>query len=300
MTHAHAPARPRRSVLYMPGANARALQKAKALPADALILDLEDAVAPEAKEEARALVSEAVREGGYGPREVVIRINALSTPWGEADLKAAVKAGPNAILAPKVDSAEDVARLDDALTAAGAHTDIALWVMIETPLAILNLKEIAAAGRSTRLSAFVMGTNDLAKDLRAEQTPYREPFLAALSMSVSAARAFSLTVIDGVHNDIQDTGGFDAVCRQGRALGFDGKTLIHPSQIEACNAIFAPAEADVAQARDVIAAFAEPENAGKGVLKVNGRMTELLHLAEARRLVAVADTIAAFEADMNA
>ena len=298
MTYANPAPRPRRSVLYMPGANARALQKAKVLAADAVIFDLEDAVAPEAKSDARALVTDAVSGGGYDPREVIIRINALNTEWGEADLKAAVKAGPDAILAPKVEKASDIALLDDAMTKAGAHTDIALWVMIETPLAILNLKEIAAATETSRLSTFVMGTNDLAKDMRAEQTPFREPFLPALALSVTAARAFGLTVIDGVHNDIQDVGGFDAVCRQGRALGFDGKTLIHPSQIETCNAVFAPAEDDVAQARDVIAAFADPDNSGKGVLKVNGKMTELLHLEAAKRLVAVADRIAAFEKEM--
>lgn len=286
-------ARPRRSVLYMPGANVKALEKAKSLPVDTLIFDLEDAVAPEAKAEARANVVAALAGGGYGGREIVVRINALSTPWGGDDLAAAASAKPHAILTPKPDSAKDIMAVNAALDHAGAGGDLALWAMVETPKAILNIAEIAAAGETTRLCAFVMGTNDLAKEMQARQLPGRAAFLPALALSVTAARAYGLAVIDGVFNDIQDPQGFEAVCRQGVELGFDGKTLIHPSQIDAANAIFAPPGEDVRQARAVIAAFADPANAGKGVLKVDGKMTELLHLEVARRVVAVADMIAA-------
>ncbi|MEM6627282.1 MAG: CoA ester lyase [Pseudomonadota bacterium] len=288
--------RPRRSVLYMPGANERALEKAKTLPADCLILDLEDAVAPDAKLEARERVCAAVKAGGYEPREVIIRINGLDTEWGLDDLEAAAEAGPDGILATKVIGGEDIVRLNDALTRSGASDDFALWVMIETPLSILNIQEIAAEAGRTRLSAFVMGTNDLAKDMRAEMTPDRVAFTTSLSLSVAAARAYGLVAIDGVYNDIKNEAGFNDEAVQGRVLGFDGKTLIHPSQVGPCNTVFAPSEDAVAQAKDVIAAFADPDNAGKGVLKVNGKMTELLHLEEAKRLVGVADAIAAFEA----
>lgn len=288
--------RPRRSVLYMPGANERALEKAKTLPADSLILDLEDAVAPEAKIEARERVCNVVKAGGYGPRELIIRINGQDTEWGKADLRAAVQAGPDAVLAPKVTNAEDVRWLDEAISEAGGATEPRLWVMIETPLAILNIHEIAAASRSTRLSGFVMGTNDLIKDFRAEPMPGRENLATSLALTIAAGRAFDLLVFDGVYNDIANAEGFAAEARQGRAFGFDGKTLIHPSQVDPCNAIFAPAAEAVQQARDVIAAFADPANAGKGVLKVNGRMTELLHLVQAKRTVAVAEAIAQKEA----
>ena len=286
--------RPRRSCLYMPGANARALEKAKTLPADTLIFDLEDAVAPDAKAEARATVSAALAGGGYGAREMVVRINGLDTEWGQADLKAAVEAGPDAILAPKVIDGGDIDRLNDALSRAGAPDDLDLWVMIEMPKAIFNIKDIAEAVGRTRLTTFVMGTNDLAKELRAvNDPPHRTAFQTALQLSVAAARAYDLIAIDGVFNGIGDEDGLAAECRQGRLLGFDGKTLIHPSQLEAANAAFAPAEDDVAQAEAVIEAFADPANAGKGVLKVNGKMTELLHLDEARRTVEIAKSIAA-------
>ena len=286
--------RPRRSCLYMPGANARALEKAKGLAADTLILDLEDAVAPEAKLEARDMVCASVKSGGYGKREIVIRVNGSDTEWGEDDLKAAVAAGPDAILAPKVITGSDIDRLDAAMTQAGAPAAMALLVMIEMPKAILNIQDIAAAAERTRLSAFVMGTNDLAKELRAvNDAPVRTGFQTALSLSVMAARAYDLLAIDGVFNGIGDEAGLEAECKQGCALGFDGKTLIHPSQLDAANRIFAPARADVEQAHAVIAAFAEPENAGQGVIKVNGKMTELLHLEEAHRVVAVAAAIAA-------
>lgn len=284
-------ARPRRSCLYMPGANAKALEKAKTLPADVLLLDLEDSVAPEAKEAAREQVAAAVKAGGYGRREVIVRVNALATPWGREDIAAAGAAGPDGMLAPKVESAEQVKALDSAMTAAGFPASATLWIMIETPRAILNLAEIAAAASDTRLSAFVMGLNDLAKETRARASSGRAAFFAPLSLAVTAARAAGLTPIDGVYNDIADSAGFEAECRQGLEFGFDGKTLIHPSQIETCNAVFAPTEEEIARARAVIAAFALPENAGKGVIKVDGRMTELLHLEEAKRVVAVAEAI---------
>jgi citrate lyase subunit beta/citryl-CoA lyase len=287
--------RPRRSVLYMPGANERALEKAKTLPADSLILDLEDAVAPEAKVEARERVCNVVKAGGYGLRELIIRINGQDTEWGKADLKAAVHAKPDAILAPKVTSGEDIRWLDEALSEAGASAHLALWVMIETPLAILSLKEIATTARTTRLAGFVMGSNDLIKDFRADPMPGRENLAACYTLAIAAARAFDLLVFDGVYNDIANAEGFAAESRQAKAFGFDGKTLIHPSQVEPCNTIFAPPADAVKQSRDVIAAFADPANAGKGVLKVNGRMTELLHLAQAKRMVAVAEAIAARE-----
>ena len=289
--------RPRRSVLYMPGSNARAIEKARTLPADAVILDLEDAVAPDAKEDARAQVADAVRAGGFGPREVIIRVNALSTPWGQADLTAAVAAGPDAILVPKITEASDVDTAEQALSAAGAHADLQLWCMMETPLAMLNAKEIGAcaARDGSRMTAWVMGTNDIAKELQATHTPDRMPMLASLGLCVLAARAFGIAILDGVYNDIQNEDGFAAVCEQGRDMGFDGKTLIHPSQIEACNRIFAPEPDDVAFSRKVIEAFEAPENAGKGALKVEGRMVELLHAEIAKRTVAVADAIAARE-----
>lgn len=289
--------RPRRSCLYMPGANPRALEKAKSLAADTLIFDLEDAVAPDAKLEARDTVCKAVKAGGYGKREVVVRVNGLDTEWGLDDMKAAVAAGPDAILAPKVIDGGDIDRLDDAMSRAGAADDMGLWVMIEMPKAILNIQDIAEAVGRTRLTAFVMGTNDLAKELRGiNNPPDRTAFQTALSLSVLAARAYDLLAIDGVFNGIGDEDGLAAECLQGRLMGFDGKTLIHPSQLEAANRIFAPADDDVAQAKAVIEAFADPDNAGKGVLKVNGKMTELLHLEEARRTVDVAAAIASMEA----
>ena len=289
-------ARPRRSVLYMPGSNARALEKARTLPADALILDLEDAVSPDAKEEARAQVVAAVKEGGYGKRELIIRVNGMDTPWGMDDIKAAVAAKPDAILVPKVNSAEDVMRADKALSDASADASMQLWCMIETPLAILNIQAIAAKATSTRMTVWVMGTNDIAKELRAAHTPDRVPMLASLGLSIIAARAYGIIALDGVYNDIKNEEGFVAICEQGRDMGFDGKTLIHPSQVLPCNVIFSPDEATVAFARQTIAAFELPENKGKGVLKVDGRMVEILHAEIAKRTVAIADAIAELEA----
>ena len=282
---------PRRSVLYMPGANTRALEKARTLPADALILDLEDAVAPDAKDAAREQAVQAVKDGGFGRRELVIRVNGADTPWGEADLRAAAAARPDAILVPKVNSAADVAAYSAPLD---AGTD--LWAMIETGRSIFNVEGIAAASATSRLTTFVMGTNDLAKETRARITPGREPFHAALSLAVMAARIHGLTILDGVHNDIEDPNSLEAICRQGVDFGFDGKTLIHPKQIDICNLVFSPAPAEVEFARAVIAAFALPENQGKGAIRVEGKMAELLHLEQSKRLVAVAEAIREAEA----
>ena len=288
--------RPRRSCLYMPGANERALEKAKSLAADTVIMDLEDAVAPDAKETARETIRAAIQGGGYGHREIVVRMNGLDTEWGQADLKMAVDSGAHALLAPKVIDGSDIDRLDDAMSRAGAPADMGLWVMIEMPKAILNIKDIAEAVGRTRLTTFVMGTNDLAKEYRARMTPDRLAFQTALQLSVAAARAYSIIAIDGVYNDIKNEQGLIDECEQGRDLGFDGKTLIHPSQLDTANRVFAPSPHDVEHAQAVIEAFADPENAGKGVLKVNGKMTELLHLEEARRAVEMDKAIRAFEA----
>jgi len=283
--------RPRRSVLYMPGSNARAMEKAQSIPADALILDLEDAVAPDMKDVARQQVVDAVNGRGFGKREVIVRINGLSTAWGEADLAAAVAAKPDAILAPKVSTLEDLRALEAGFAKHNADASIALWAMIETPLAILNIAALAGAGG--RLACFVMGTNDLIKELRGQHTPDRGNLFAALGLSVAAARAHGLAAIDGVFNDIQDSDGFARHCHQAKSFGFDGKTVIHPTQVEACNRIFAPSAEEVIAARQVIAAFDLPENKGKGAIKLDGRMVELLHAEIARRTVALADAIEA-------
>ena len=288
--------RPRRSCLYMPGANERALEKAKSLAADTVIMDLEDAVAPDAKEAARETIRAAIQGGGYGHREIVVRMNGLDTEWGQADLKMAVDSGAHTLLAPKVIDGSDIDRLDDTMSRAGAPADMGLWVMIEMPKAILNIKDIAEAVGRTRLTTFVMGTNDLAKEYRARMTPDRLAFQTALQLSVAAARAYNIIAIDGVYNDIKNEQGLIDECEQGRDLGFDGKTLIHPSQLDTANRVFAPSPHDVEHAQAVIEAFADPENAGKGVLKVNGKMTELLHLEEARRAVEMDKAIRAFEA----
>ena len=287
--------RPRRSALYMPGSNARALEKARSLPADALILDLEDAVAPEAKDAARAQVWAAVQAGGYGRREVVIRINALDTPWGKADLEAVAAAGPDAVLVPKPGSGADIDEATRALTSAGVGDKTRLWAMIETPRAILNVADIAAAARrpGARLGCLVMGTNDLVKETRAELSGNRLEALYWLSAAITAARAHGLDVLDGVYNNFKDLEGFRRECAQGRALGFDGKTLIHPDQVAIANAVLAPPEAEVAFARRIIAAFEDPRNRGKGVITVDDRMVELLHAEMARRTVAIAEAIAA-------
>lgn len=280
---------PRRSALYMPASNARALEKAKTLGADMLIFDLEDAVAPEAKEGARDAAVAAVRGGGYGAREILIRANGPDTAWGAADLAAAASSGARGVVLPKVNTADDVKRAEIALGA--APPAFTLWAMIETPLGVLNLREIAAAG--ARLAGLIVGTADLAKDLRCAHPADRWPMLQALQMCVLAARAHGRAVLDGVHLDIADTDGFAAACRQGRDLGFDGKTLIHPSQIAGANAAFSPSAEDLARARRIVAAHAEAAAQGRGVTLLDGRLVEVLHVQEALRLIARADMIAA-------
>jgi citrate lyase subunit beta/citryl-CoA lyase len=285
--------RPRRSVLYMPGANERALEKAKAIAADALILDLEDSVAPDAKPQARANVAAAVKSQAYGKRELIIRINGLDTPWGVDDLKAAAEAGPDAVLVPKVARPGDIVNVARIFGAMGGPDETRMWAMMETPMAIFNVREIASVHQVARLACFVLGTNDLLKESRALATGGRFAILSWLSITLLAARAYGLDVIDGVYNDFKDEAGFRAECEQGRTLGMDGKTLIHPGQVDICNAMFSPAPADVEWSRKVIAAFDQPENAKKGVITVEGRMVERLHLAMAERVVAIAEATAA-------
>lgn len=287
--------RPRRSVLYMPGSNARALEKAREIAADALILDLEDAVAPESKDMAREQVCAAVKAGGYGRRELVIRVNGVDTPWFEADLAAATEARPDAILIPKVSAPETLIEIGHKLTGLWADSAIQIWAMIETPLAILDAARIAAAAKdpSTRLACFVMGTNDLAKETRARFVPGRAPMLPWLVTAILAARAHGIDIVDGVYNDLKNEDGFAAECEQGRDLGFDGKTLIHPSQVAAANAAFAPDDHELARAKAIITAFEQPENADKGAIQLDGRMVERLHAEMARRVVALSEAIAA-------
>jgi citrate lyase subunit beta / citryl-CoA lyase len=285
--------RPRRSVLYMPGSNTRALEKARGLAADGLILDLEDAVAPESKAMARANVAAALRAGGYGRRELVVRVNALASPWGYDDIAAAALMKADAVLLPKVESADTVRQAATLLAAAGAPDSLALWCMMETPMGILHAEEIAAA--SPRVAGFVMGTSDLAKDLHARHTRDRLPMLTALGLCLLAARAYRLAILDGVHLDLADDEGFAQICRQGRELGFDGKTLIHPKTIAAANEAFAPTAEEVALARRIIAAHAEAEAAGKGVVLVDGKLIETLHVEDAHRTVALADQIREIE-----
>jgi len=280
------PVRPRRSLLYMPASNERAIDKARSLACDGLILDLEDAVAPDAKVEARKNAVRALQTGGFGGREIVVRINALDTPWGEADLAAISEAAPEAVLVPKISSADELAPY-----AEGLGPETRLWAMIETCQGLLNLDAIAGFGAP--LDVLVVGANDLAKDMRCRLGIERTPLHTALSLTVMAGRAHGLGVIDAVFNDIADLEGLAQQCRQGLDFGFDGKSLIHPGQIDTANLIFTPDPAEVSWARQVIAAFESPENADKGVLKLEGRMIERLHLDEARRLIAIADAIAA-------
>jgi citrate lyase beta subunit len=286
--------RPRRSVLYMPGANTRALEKARTLPADALIFDLEDAVAPDAKEAARTNVVLAAESKGYGKREIVIRCNGLGTPWGEADISAIARSGADAILVPKVESAAAVTHVVSLLDTAGAPDSLAVWAMMETPKGILRAEEIA--GSHPRLAVFIMGTNDLVKDMRARHTPMRLPMVTALGLGMLAARAHGLAILDGVYNDIQDVDGFKAVCRQGLEMGFDGKTLIHPTQVEPCNEIFAPSAAELEMAGKVVVAFKAAQAEGKGVVTVDGRMIENLHVEQAERALALAAAIKELQA----
>jgi citrate lyase subunit beta / citryl-CoA lyase len=276
-----------RSVLYMPAANERALAKARQIPADALILDLEDAVAPGAKHEARARAAEAVASGAYGDRVVAIRINGAGTEWHDADLRAVAAAGPHAIVVPKVGSAADVLQVETALVAVGAAQETRIWAMLESPAAVLQAASIASA--SERLAILVMGTNDLLKELHAEHVPGREPLLSSLSLCLLAARAAGKTILDGVYNDLRDPEGFAAECAQGRSLGFDGKTLIHPSQVDLCNEVFSPSAAELEHARRVIDAFEQAQQAGAGVATVDGRLIENLHVESARRMLVLAD-----------
>ena len=282
--------RPRRSALYLPASNAKAIAKARTLPADIVILDLEDAVPPEAKQEARAAAVGAIAQGGFGEREVAIRANGIDTPWGMDDLAAIAATQADAVLVPKVNSSNDIERYQAAL--ASAHPGMQLWAMIETCASIPRLDEIAAMAAWTRLSLFVMGTNDLAKEMRARLTPDRTPFLPFLSMAVAAARAHDVAILDGVCNEFRDLEVFREEAEQGLLFGFDGKSLIHPAQIDPCNTVFSPSEEELLWANAVIAAFTLPENADKGAIRVEGKMVELLHLEQAKRLVAVAEQIA--------
>ncbi len=286
MTTTH---RPRRSVLYMPGSNARALDKSRTLPADALIFDLEDAVAPDAKLTARTQVIETVEKGGYGKREIMIRTNGLSTPWGYDDLAAVAAVDADGILLPKVESAEMVRQAESVLLAHGAAPELAIWCMMETPRAMLHAEEIADA--SPRLAGLVMGTSDLAKDLQAQHTAMRLPLITSLGLCMLAARAARIAILDGVFLDLNDHEGFVDSCRQGAELGFDGKTLIHPKQIAAANEVFAPSDDEVRLSRQIIQAYAEAEAQGRGVVVVDGKLIEKLHVDHAKRVVALAEAI---------
>lgn len=287
--------RPRRSVLYVPGDNERAIDKAKSLPADSIILDLEDSVAPANKELARKHAADAIRAGEFGSHEVILRVNPIETPWGMADLHAAIAAAPDAILVPKVSQSGDIVGTAKVVKAADADPRIRLWAMIETPMGIINAREIAACGPDpdNRLACFVVGTNDLLKESRARAGSNRFAVVPWLAMTLVAARAYALDVIDGVYNDFKDDSGFRAECEHGRTLGMDGKTLIHPSQVAPCNEIFSPSDDEVTWATKIIKAFEQPENARKGVITVEGKMVERLHLVMAKRVAAIADAIAA-------
>ncbi|MFC5178050.1 HpcH/HpaI aldolase/citrate lyase family protein [Nocardioides taihuensis] len=280
---------PLRSVLYMPSSNERALEKAKTIPCDGLILDLEDAVAPDAKPAARESACAAAASGEYGRRTVTIRVNGIGTEWHDADLEAAAAAGPDAVVVPKVGSAAEVAQLVEALERYGAPDRTTLWAMVETPGAILDALAIARA--SQRLSTLVMGTNDLVKELYAEHVPGRAPILPSLHTALLAARAAGIAIVDGVYNDVRDTEGFAAECRQGREMGFDGKTLIHPGQVEEANRAFAPSAQAVEDARGILQAW--EDGRGSGVVTFNGRMVENLHVESAQRTLAIHEAITA-------
>ncbi|GAM06508.1 HpcH/HpaI aldolase/citrate lyase family protein [Novosphingobium sp. MBES04] len=288
---ANAPIRPRRSALYLPASNARAIAKARTLPCDVVVLDLEDAVAPEAKADARKAALAALEEGGFGAREVAVRVNGIDTEWGVDDLAALAGSKANAVLVPKISTPLDIGRYEEALET--APEAMQLWAMIETSGAVLNLEPLAAMAATTRLSLWIMGTNDLAKEMRARLTPERTPFLPFMAQAVAAARLHGLTILDGVCNEFRDLDVFEAEARQGLDFGFDGKSLIHPAQVEPCNTVFSPSIEELAWAEAVIATFDLPENAGKGAIRVEGKMTELLHLEQARQLLAVAQQIAA-------
>jgi citrate lyase subunit beta/citryl-CoA lyase len=287
-------ARPRRSMLYMPGSNARALEKARTLPADSLILDLEDAVAPDAKELARKQVCEAVAAGGFGMREVLIRVNALSTRWGYEDIAMASKSGADGLLLPKVESADAIRHMEAIMRANDAPESMRIWAMMETPRSVLESQRIAES--TPRMEGLVMGTSDLAKELDCAHTHERLPFMVSLGLCLLAARAAGLAILDGVYLDLNDETGFEAACKQGQELGFDGKTLIHPKQVGPCNRVFTPKPQDVAWSRRIIEAHAAATARGEGVVVVDGRLVENLHVESARRVVGMADAIAAMEA----
>lgn len=283
--------RPRRSCLYMPASNARALEKAKTLPADTIILDLEDAVAPDAKDDARDAACSALADGSYGKREMVVRVNAMDTPWFADDMKSICASKADGILVPKILSAADIVEVSEIINGENASDSLQLWAMIEMPIAVLNIAQIAETASSTRLTTFVMGFNDLAKEMRAEQD--RTLFTPAIAQTIMAGRAFGLNILDSVYNDFKDPDGFGQECRQAKAYGFDGKTLIHPAQIDIANREFAPDENKITEALAIIAAFKDTANAGKGVITVDGKMTELLHLQQAEQTIALAEAIAA-------
>lgn len=289
--------RPRRSALYLPGNKNRALEKARTLPADVLIFDLEDAVGPDAKAESRTTVCEAVVSGSYQPREVVVRINGLDTDWHADDLAAVASTNADGVLVPKIETGQQVQDLVDTLRALGAPNSLQLWVMVETPRAFLRIEEIASA--SDRLAALVVGTNDLVNELHGLHVPGRAPVMPALSLAVLGARAGGKAVLDGVFNDITDDDGFAAEARQGREMGFDGKTLIHPSQIAPANDTYGPSEQELAHAREVVSAYEEARAAGRSVITVNGRMIENLHVRDAQRILALADLISELNGATN-
>ncbi|MEK7989779.1 MAG: CoA ester lyase [Thiotrichaceae bacterium] len=281
--------KPRRSVLYMPGSNARALEKAKTLSVDSLIFDLEDAVSPDAKQQAREQITQAVNAGGYGEREVIVRVNGLDTEWGKDDIAAIAKLPIDGVLLPKIDQAQQVLEAIQLLDENGGSAELPIWIMAETPQGMFNIESIA--GSHPRLKTIVMGTSDLAKEMRVRHTPDRIGMLVPLSLCVMAARVHGLDIVDGVYLDLENAEGFEAACIQGRDMGFDGKTLIHPKQIAASNQVFAPSEAEIKHAEKVIQAWDEAQQAGKGVVVVSGRLVENLHVEEAKRMLALSGAI---------
>jgi citrate lyase subunit beta/citryl-CoA lyase len=287
--------RPRRSLLFMPGSNTRALEKARILPADSIILDLEDSVAPEAKGLARDQIMQTIAAGGFGKREILIRTNALDTPWSSDDLRMAAKAKPDGIVVPKVSSVADIATIEDSLRDANADPSMRVWTMIETARGVLHAEELAATSRNpgSRLAGFLFGPNDISRETRIRMQPGRTIMLPMIIHCILAARAYGLEILDGPYSDFSNVDGFSQECTQARDLGFDGKTLIHPGQIEACNAIFTPPADEVARARQIIAAFERPENASRGAISLDGQMVERLHADMSRRTIAIADSIAA-------
>lgn len=286
--------RPRRSPLFMPGSNARAIEKARSLPADGIILDLEDSVAPDAKQVARDQISREIAKGGFGRCELLIRVNHLQSPWWQDDFAMAVKANPDGILVPKILGPEDLTTIAHKLDELGADPGLRVWVMIETPLAVVKINEIAsrALDKTTRLEAFVIGPNDIALETRIRMLPGRAAMVPMFTNIVLAARAYGVEILDGPYSDFSNALGFAQECAQARDLGFDGKTLIHPSQIEAANAAFTPSADELARAREIIAAFDRPDSAGKGAINLNGQMVERLHAEMARRTIAISDAIA--------